>query len=127
MNKILNAERVEEIFLKCLFKDGEDTSNHIEVEGVMLKIGFNPERVEENKTKIIEMLNELPDNFKEDKGGGWSFLNACMDKYDSQWGEHKNIEQLIMLGIAIKKVKYGMPKELWNALPGGMRYITILN
>lgn len=126
MNKILNTERVEEIFLKCLFKDGEDTGNGIDVEGVIVNVKFNPERIEENKAKIIEMLDELPDNFKEGQGGGWSFLNACMDKYDSQWGEHKNIEQLVMLGIAIAKVKYGMPKEMWNILPGGMPYITIL-
>lgn len=36
------------------------------------------------------------------------------------------MEQLVSLGIGIKKVKYCMPKEMWSILPGGMPYFMIL-
>jgi len=49
----------------------------------------------------------------------------CMDKHGVQWGEHRNIEQLVVLGIAAKMVKYCMPRDMWGILPGGMPYIAI--
>lgn len=126
MKEILSAERVEQIFLDCLFKEGEDTNNYIEAEGITGKVGFHPGRLESHKTEIEAMLNELPDEFKKSKGGGWSFLNACVDKNGNQWtGFHKIMEQLFQLGIAIGKAEYTLSREMWKILPGGMPYIAI--
>lgn len=90
---VLDPERVEAIFLDCLFKDGEDTSNHIVAEGISRTVGLNPERVEGHKAEIEALLDELPDQFKATGGGGDSFLNACQDKHGNQWtGFHQRME-----------------------------------
>ena len=107
----LTAENVSKIFMDCLFKDGESTENYIMANGVMMNVGFHPERLKAAIPQIELMLNDLPDDFKSNGGGGMSFLNACMDKNDKHWGEHQNVDQLVCLGIASEKLKYIMPKE----------------
>ncbi len=122
----LTAEKVNETFLKCLFKDGENTENHIIGEGVMSKVGFNPERLKENEPLILEMLNDLPDSFKKDGGGGMSFVNMCQDKNGNQWADmHKTMDELVCLGNASGKLNFLMPREMCSALPGGMPYIVV--
>jgi len=122
----LNSERIEQAFLDCLFKDCEDTSNYIKAEGIVLNVGFHPERLESHRSEIDEMLGELPDEFQQSGGGGWSSLNACNDKHGNQWtGLHRTMEQLILLGIAIGKVKFQLPRDIWASLPGGMPYFVV--
>lgn len=123
----LTAENVDSVFMKCLFKEGEPTDNHVIAEGVIHKIGFHPDRVKENEGNIISMLNDLPDSFKQSVGGGMSFLNACLTSEGEQWGEHSNIDQLVCLGLAIKKVSIPFPRDVWTALPGGMPYFVVLD
>lgn len=124
---VLNPQRVEEIFLDCLFQDGEDTSGAMMAEGIIADYGFSPERLESHCDEIMAMLEELPDDFRESGGGGMSFLNACMDRHGNQWtGMHQTMEQLMVLGIALKLVSYMLPKSLWPSLHGGMPYFTIL-
>ena len=128
MNKqiVLTAEQVNAIFMDSLFREGEDTSNHIKAEGIINSVGFHPERLQYHKIEIEAMLDELPENFKKSGGGGWSFLNACNDKHGNQWtGLHQHMEQLFQLGIGIGKVKYLTPRDMWSVLPGGMPYIVI--
>ena len=123
---VLDPERVSAIFTDCLFRDGEDTSNHIKAEGIVRNVGFHPERLQNHKAEIEAMLDELPDEFKKSGGGGWSFLNACNDKHGNQWtGLHQRMEQLFQLGIGIGKVQYQMPREMWSVLPGGMPYLVV--
>lgn len=122
----LSAERVNEIFLDCLFRDGEDTSSHVRAEGTLYTVGFHPERLESHREEIVGMLDELPNEFKFDGGGGWSFLNACNDRHGNQWtGMHQTMDQLVTLGIAISKVAFQLPRELWSVMPGGMPYFTV--
>lgn len=129
---MIDANRINEIFLDCLFQSEEEAqeaqkqNNFILAEGIMHKIGFNPEKIKYHENEIYSILNELPDQFKKESGGGWSFLNACVDKSNNHWGEHQNIDQLFILGIAIKKVSYLMPREMWSVLPGGMPYVVII-
>lgn len=123
----LTAENVEQVFLKCLFKEDEPKDNPIIAQGVMLKVGFHPERLKQSEPDIVSMLSDLPDSFKQSGGGGMSFLNACMTSDDVQWGEHQNIDQLICLGIAAGKVSLPMPRDMWGILPGGVPYITVLD
>jgi len=126
MSKILSSERVEAIFNDCLFKDGEDTSNYVKAEGIAHNVGFHPERLQSHKAEIEAMLDELPDQFKKSGGGGWSFLNACLDKHGEQWTDlHLRMEQLFQLGIAIGKVECQLPREMWMVFPGGMPYYVI--
>ena len=126
MAATINAERVEVIFRNCLFRDGEDTREHVKAEGIMTNVGFHPVRLNGHKVEIEAMLGELPDDFKKSGGGGMSFLNACNDKHGNQWtGLHVRMEQLFQLGIGIGKVEIPLPRAVWHALPGGMPYYII--
>ena len=122
----LSSANVEEIFSDCLFEAGEDTSKRILAEGIIRKVNFHPQRLEAHKNDIISMLHQLPDNFHQDKGGGWTFLNACLNNNGEQWtGLHYTMEQLVLLGIAIDKVAFPFPKDMWSALPGGVPYFVV--
>jgi hypothetical protein len=124
--KVLNVDNVNEIFEDCLFQDGEDTTGYISAEGIFSTFGFHPDRLESHRQDIEEMLAQLPDSFQEASGGGMTFLNACLDKAGNQWGDHIHMEQLFCLGIGIGKVKYLMPRDMWDVLPGGMPYCVVL-
>ena len=129
---MIDAAKVDRIFKVCLFRqneigeDGKPKGEMIEVEGIVSKYGFHSGRIEKYKDKIIEFLDELPAQFHKYHGGGWSFLNLCNTKDGEQWtGFHLQMEQLVCLGMAIGKVKYCLPKEVWPSLPGGMPYVVI--
>jgi hypothetical protein len=123
--KELTAENVETVFLDCLIRDGDAPGQAKRVEGVTSAFIFHPERLAIHKTEIAEMLAGLPDEFHEDKGGGWTFLNACMTQSWVQWGEHWNCEQLLALGIATEQAKILMPREMWKHMPGGGPYFMV--
>ncbi len=119
-----NAEKVNKILLDCLFKDeeiinGKPVVDPILVEGLVKKFGFHPGRIMEHKDEIVEQLSDLPNQFYKDGGGGWSFLNFCQDNKGEQWGEHHKMEEVVVLGMAIGKVTYLVPRETWHRFPGG--------
>lgn len=125
MKTTLTASSVSDLLRECLFKEGESQVNPVIAEGVLRKFGFHPGRIAENADKIRALLADLPDDFQADKGGGMSFLNACMTKDGDQWGEHINIDELVCLGVAIGAVKFGFPRDMWSILPGGMPYLCV--
>jgi len=128
---MIDPQEVDAIFKKCLFRESEIGKDGkprgiepIKVEGIMATFHFHPDRIEKHRDKIMEFLKEMPEGFS--KGGGWSFLNLCNTKNGELWtGMHSIMEQLVCLGIAIEKVSYCLPREVWSALPGGMPYIQI--
>lgn len=130
---MVRPERIKEILIDCLFRDNEIDSdskpkNNIEPVigyGIMGNVGFHPDRIENHRSEIIEMLNELPTEFHKDSGGGWSFLNMVNDKNGIHWGEHQDAEHLMQLGTALGKVEVQLPREIWSALPGGVPYLCI--
>lgn len=123
--KQLTSKNVHDMVTECLFKEGEDTSNAVIAESVMLKAGFHPGRLEKNKMAIGEMLSQLPKPFMLATGGGWSFLNACMTESGEHWGEHPSIDSLLALGIATDQAKILMPREMWPMFPGGLPYFVV--
>lgn len=130
MNAILYSERVQKIFTACLHSNVDiyDGMAHIPVtvDGVLGSVILDQGKLTTYTEEIIAMLNELPREFHDSIGGGWSFLQACNDKNGIQWtGLHMDMDKLFILGIAINKVKYILPKELWNVLPGGMPFLVI--
>lgn len=129
----LTSTNVEDIYLKCLFKEDEDTSTAKMIEGVILKTGFNPIKLEENKESIVQLLMQLPLQFfdpsvKKDGGGGWSFLNLCQTNKEEIWtGLHQVSDQLLSLGLAIDKMQILLPKPYWRMWPGGMPFVCVKN
>lgn len=122
----LTAENVHNTLMDCLFKSGEDTTLHKVGEGVMTSVGLHPDRLEAKRTDIENMLSELPEQFMVGVGGGWSFMNACVKKDGNQWADtHQAVDKLVMLGNALGRVQFTMPRELWSALPGGLPYFSV--
>lgn len=116
------SQLVEETFVKCLFKEGEDTTGMVSVEGIIKKYGFHPERLQEQKETIEALVAELPVQFKE----GWTFLNLCMTKDGGQWTDLQlRMEQLMVMAIGLDIMAYLMPKEMWQILPGGVPYVIV--
>ena len=124
----LTAEKVDQIFMDCLFKEQpQEGAEYIPGKGIMLNIGFDPVKIEEHAEAINELLHELPEPFMADDGGGYSFLAACEDKHGNHWAEHSTMDKLFTLGFASGYAKCLLPREVWSALPGGMPYIVVLN
>ena len=131
----LDAERVKGIFESCLCLFDESQreelldkeTGKVLVEGIMIKVYLDKFKLEhEYRPEIEGMLLDLPDQFHADKGGGWSFLNACDDRRGNQWtGLHAAMDQLFMLGIGIDFAQYQLPREMWSGFPGGMPYVSV--
>jgi len=127
MNK---ADEVHRIFTDCLFRDeelvgGKPNVAPVVAPGLIHPVGFHPDRVAAHRNDIAELLEGFSNEFYADGGGGMSFLNFCLLADGTHWAEHITMEQLCQLGEAIGMVSYPMPREFWDALPGGMPYIVI--
>jgi hypothetical protein len=116
----LDPSQVENVFEAC---QGTD----IEVDAIVSMVSFDKAKLADHAELILAMLLELPTEFRQ-SAGGWSFLQACMDRHGDQWtGLHRTMARLFAMGIALGLVKSLMPRELWEALPGGMPYYVILD
>jgi hypothetical protein len=101
MSAVGRAEEVEHLLMKCLFQDGEIVEGKppvdaILVEGIVQRFGFHQGRVAEIKPRLKEILADMQDPFFKEKSGGWSFLNLPFDRHGQHWGEHRNVEQLVV-------------------------------
>jgi hypothetical protein len=123
MSSELSSERVEDLFRRCL----ADTADQgVAVTGIVTTAAFDPQVIGSHREEIGQLLSELPRQFQESGGGGWSFLNACMDRNGRQWTSyHRTMEQLFLLGLASGQVRELLPRDLWPALPGGMPYYAV--
>lgn len=124
----ITAEKVSEIFMDCLFRDDEipengKPANAVMCSGIIHNVGFHKERLMSHTDEI----NNLIDHWNSQLSEGVSFLTLCVDETGEQWGEHINMEQLLLLGLATHKLQYMCPREFWMILPGGMPYITLVN
>ena len=118
MNK---SAMVEALMIDCLNGKQEGA---VMIQGVVRTYALSAARVAEHKEEIRTLLNEMPDTFHKEKGGGWSFL-LCTDKHDDQWtGEHRIMESLVVLGLAAGMASFCLPREVWSALPGGVPYVV---
>lgn len=119
----LDATQVEEIFNQCLADVANDGPV---IDAIAEQVVFNQEALEKHRDLIIQMLMELPTEFRTSGGGGWSFLNACNDRHGNQWtGLHQTMAHLFALGQGIGMVESQLPRALWSVLPAGMPYYTI--
>jgi len=128
----LTSENVHGSFFACLWTDAEIkrlgrekiTETSKIAPGILTAVGFNGERLKEHEQDIIEMLQQLPDEFEFD--GGWAFVHACMRQDGAQWtGSHATVEQLMLLGIGIGKVEICSPRDTWHLFPGGLPYFVV--
>ena len=123
---MIDAKRIHEIIEDSLFEKEEDATpeNTVIGEGVMMRLGMNKEKLEKHREEIKGFLQEVSPQFHKQTGGGWSFLNLCMDKDGVHWGEHRDCDALVAAGSALGYVTTPM-KEMASILPGGMPYVCI--
>ena len=116
----LTSDNVEAVFARCLRNEGEAPL----VRGVMLGAYIDTTEETEN---IRLMLGDLPDQFQAEIGGGWSFLNMCLDRQESQWtGLHQTQDKLVVLGLSSGHLRFCVEeRDMWSVLPGGMPYIMV--
>mgnify|MGYP000163782152 CR=1 FL=1 len=121
------CKRIKDLFMSCLFKDGEPTDKAVMVEGITMNVGFNPDRLAESKEQIRAVAAEIvSDDFIRGKGGGMSFLRLCETRNGDQWGEHVNCQELMLLCIAAGVANYLLPRAAWDMLPGSVPYVEFV-
>lgn len=87
---------------------------------------LNQAEAEAHRDEIVAMLQELPEQFMDNGGGGWSFLNLCTDKNGRLWtGLQSNCEELIALAASLGLADWLMPREVWSAFPGAVPYVVV--
>lgn len=124
------SERVRALVTDCLYRSDEAPvtgpipAEAVIVEGVTRRFGFHPARLESKRAEVTEILRRLPPQFRADAGGGWSFLNACVTAEGEQWGEHRDVEELLALAIGLKLARWLLQRSRWTSLPGGMPYVV---
>jgi len=122
----LSTNNVISIFDNCLSNKYTKKENILNVKSVNFNIKFDLEKILKNTNDINSMINELPNNFKENIGGGWSFLNIIINNKGEIWtSEHIIADKLVSLGLATNKLSFLLEKDVWKILPGGMPYIII--
>ena len=122
MDNLLSSTRVEEIYTDCLAKHYEPSAEP--VFAIQMIAGFNQSRLNGHRAEIEAMLLQLPVQFQ-DKNGA-SFLDADTDINGTQWtGVHQTVEKLILLGLAIGKVAFTVPREYWSVLPKKAPFFTV--
>jgi len=120
----LSAKNVEKVMMYCLNKE---KPGKLVIAGIRSDFYLDESKLNDHKENIIDMLNELPEEFHQDGGGGMSFLNACNNADGEQWtGFHQTMEALFVLGMGIKRVRCLLPKEMWSICPGGMPYYMVM-
>lgn len=115
----IDPRRVEEIMALAVADHGAP------IEGIVRTFNANRATIAEHRDEIIAMLSCLPDEFMDDGGGGWSFLNLCQTKDGRLWtGMHATCEALYGLAAGLDLASFLLPREVWGALPGGMPYLA---
>lgn len=116
------AKLTEEAFKECLFKEGEDTTNYVKVEGICATFGLHPQRLEKKRKLVTELLSKLPTEFK----NGYTFLAFCITKNGYCWTSEQRVgEQLLVMAIGLGLAEYCLPKEMWSVFPSGVPYVII--
>ena len=126
----LTAENVPTVMKGCMFtrekapQGAEAPEGAVVVRGIIYKFGFHPERLEASRESVAAMLEDLEPIFRHDIGGGYTFMSMVVTREGVQWGEQRNAEQLLVLGLALGYLRYCAPREMWPALPGGVPYVV---
>lgn len=120
--------RIRAIFDDCLLPNNyTNETKCISIQGVTAIFGLDPEKIEKHRTEIYDLMKVLPHTFWENPIGndGYSFLRLPFTKDNVQWGEQKNAQELMVLGLAAGYMQYLFSKEYWTELPGSVPYIII--
>ena len=115
---MLVAERVEAIYLECLYRYGNTTRKFLTViSPIELHVLLHPERVSSHKTEIESMLAMLPSAFHIKNGEGAPIGEARRTCNGEVWTINMDVVNMVLvLGMAIDRVWLTRPcddTEIW--------------
>lgn len=101
------AERVEAIYLDCLYRmDDETRMFWTVINPIGVHIGLNPARVGSHLAEIESILAMFMPQFYEVNGPGAPLSDACYDYTGKMWASNLDMVHMIfVLGVAIGRVK----------------------
>jgi hypothetical protein len=124
----LTIQNVGLLASECRAPQDMPESQVIEVVGARYRGRFNPVKLREHQATIAEVVGQLPRQFHQDGGGGYSMLMACMRQDGEQWCDTQTAPDILAcLAIAAGTAQWALPRELfeWSRLPGGMPYLVV--
>jgi hypothetical protein len=105
----LTTANVTELLKACLVTPEElkDSSiSQVHVQSVMGVFGLHQERLEAKREEVRDLLSQF-NKYPQSQ----PFQNLCMDKDFHQWGEHRNINELLALGMGLNLVELDHTKK----------------
>jgi len=118
----LTTENVNNVLERCLYPSSDCLRLPVSIEGYKNIFSFDPHALNMERENIESLLSQLPTNFKE----GMSFWEMYRTNDGHNWTTSlKSMEALMVLGLAIGKIRYVLPKESWWSLPGGAPYVVL--
>lgn len=124
---MIPSSRVHELFKKSLFNEvelinGKPSLKPVVAEGVLINVGFHPERIENAREEISMMIDSLNPDIDTDKG--ILFFHICRDRNGNRWTDSYQIcEELVLMGIALGILEYSLPRDFWSFFPGSVPFI----
>lgn len=112
LEEILNAVMDSKTIAK------QPPPNAIQAETMLFTWFFHPERLEEKRQEVMEMLSELPLNMalgSNPDGIPCSMLNR--DSEGNEWGDTQAAERLLSLAAGLKLVEYLPPQYPKRNMP----------
>lgn len=123
-----NPERITAIFNESLVSLSEMEDNNFPDGTVLVDTsagttGFNPTRLENNRSEVESMVGELHSSFSGD--GNVPMALGKSPSGDDWTADHSVMFQLMCLGLGLEKFEYAAPPSGWKLLPGGVPFIKI--
>ncbi len=113
---VLEGGVIFEIYKDCV-ADPRTTTSYVAVENFSgREVRFDQRRLDEHRTKIEALLNQLPDTFK--TADGAHALEMSLDRRGVLWNRlPEPFEQLFLLGRAIKRIEFTRFRLKEDGLP----------
>lgn len=110
---MLVPERVEAIYLECLYRYGNTTRKFLTViSPIELHVLLHPERVSCHKAEIELMLAMLPSEFHTKDGVGVPISEARRTCNGEVWTMNMDVVNMVLvLGMAIDRVWLSRPSD----------------
>jgi hypothetical protein len=117
----IDPNRVEAILVEAL----TDPPAGDVIRGILHSYSLDVAKVASHRGEIVAMLEQWPEEFFDNGGGGWTFLNLCETRDGVLWtGLHLRCEQLCVLADVLGLLSYPLPRDMWSMMPGGLPYVA---
>ena len=122
INFELSSENLMTIFNRCYSKIS--TEETITIDGVFHSYIFEKEKINSERKYIEMLLSKVSQTLNV----GCPFLKLNTTYTGSIWTNNtEEIEKLLVLGIAINKIRFLKPRDRWKSFPNGIPFIIMVN